>query len=383
LQRWDGLTSAVTANSWNALDSDVLYLSSATGVFSINTRNVRQNLAVPIARISGLFADGKPVYKTDKGFVIERNVQRVDIYIELLSFVSRDGTVSYMLEGFDNEIIIAGRKDISSVSYTNLQAGQYTFRLFGTNADGLQSETVIFTIHKEYAVLEMPFVRLLLALLGIGLLILGFRVLVSKRTKTLIRQKHEYKETAGQIMLVTAMMADSKNETMKGHSLRVGAYSKMVGARLGMTEDELETLYYAALLHDIGEVCLPDRILDKEGPLTDEEYETVKKHVTVGGDWLRDITVIGDIASGVRYHHERIDGKGYAEGLSGNGISMSAKIISVCNAFDSMLSDKPYRKALSIKEVQSEFISNAGTQFDEKITAVLISLIKEGEVPLC
>jgi energy-coupling factor transport system substrate-specific component len=182
-------------------------------------------------------------------------------------------------------------------------------------------------------------------------------------------------------MTVAASMADLKEESITEHSRRVAAYAKMIGGRLGMPEQELETLYYAALLHDIGLVGIPDSILNKKGKLTNEEFDIVKKHVTVGGDLLRDITVMGDIAAGAKYHHERIDGTGY-EGLRGDEIPLMAKIICICNAFDSMLSGQAYRKAMPIEKVQSEFISNAGTQFDEKITAILISLINEGEVPL-
>jgi len=108
----------------------------------------------------------------------------------------------------------------------------------------------------------------------------------------------------------------------------------------------------------------------------------VQRHVKVAGNWLAGITVMGDITEGVKYHHERIDGKGYAEGLSGVEIPLAAKIICVCNAFDSMMSHQPHRKALSVKKAQSELIASAGTQFDQQIVGVLIALINEGEVPL-
>jgi energy-coupling factor transport system substrate-specific component len=382
LQRRDGLSSSVTANSWSALDDDgTLYICTSTGVFSIDTHAFRQNAVVPYAGIPAIFADGRQVFETDGVLPIAGDTQRIDIHIALLSFASKEGTLSYMLEGFDNEVTTIGRNDISRISYTNLNGGKYTFRLYGTNADGIQSETVVLVINKEYAFFEMLFVRILLGLFLTGAVVLCVRAFISQRTKILIGQRQEYKEVAAQIMAVAASMADLKEEHITDHSRRIAAYSKMIGERLGMPEHELETLYYAALLHDIGLVGIPDSILNKNGRLTDEELGIVKKHVAVGGDLLKDITVMGDIAAGAKYHHERIDGKGYA-GLKGDEIPLMAKIICVCNAFDSMLSDQAYRKALSIERVQSEFISNAGTQFDEKITAVLISLINEGEVPL-
>jgi energy-coupling factor transport system substrate-specific component len=385
LQRRDGLSSTITANSWNALAGDgMLYISASIGVFRINTLDIPQNEIIPIAKISGVYADSTRVPENENGVIeIKSDTQRLDIFISLLSFSSREGTVSYMLEGFDSEIITASRNDISHISYTNLSGGQYTFRLFGTNADGFQSETVILTIEKEYTLLEMPFVRLLLVLLGAGAVLLSVRILISQRTRTLIKQRQEYKETTGQIINVAAEMADFKNELMKGHSRRVAAYSKMVGQRLALEDHELETLYYAALLHDIGKAGIPDSIMNKAAPLTEDEYEIVKTHTVKGNNLIGNITVLGDIAFGAKYHHERIDGKGYPEGLSRDEIPLTARIICVCSAFDSMLSEQPYRKALTLEKAQSELISNAGKQFDERVTAVLVSLISEGEVPIC
>ena len=232
----------------------------------------------------------------------------------------------------------------------------------------------------QYSPLETAFVPMLMGILGIGAVVLCFRFFYSQRTKIILRQRQEYKEVAGQIMSVAADMVDFKDELIQGHSRRVADYAMLIGQRLGMTENELETLYYAAMLHDIGKVCIPDSILNKNGPLTKEEFDVVKRHVVVGADLLRDINVMGDIALGAKYHHERIDGKGYADGISGDEIPLIAKIIGVCNAFDSMLYNKPYKKGMSIERVQSEFIANAGTQFDERVTAVLISLINQGDV---
>lgn len=228
---------------------------------------------------------------------------------------------------------------------------------------------------------ETPFVRILIVLFGVGALALGLRAFISKRTKMLILQRQKHRDSIVKMMLLVANIVDSKNEYTKGHSLRVATYSRMIGERLGMAESELETLYYAALLHDIGKMGIPDTILYKKGPLTNEEYEIIKSHAAIGGELLNDITDIGDIAAGVKYHHERKDGKGYM-GLRGDDIPLFIKILCACNALDSMLSDQPYRKAFSIEKTQSEFLSNAGTQFDEKITAVLISLITEGGIPL-
>jgi energy-coupling factor transport system substrate-specific component len=384
LRRHDGLSSNITANSWNALtDTGMLYVSTSEGVFSINTRSMYKNETVPTALVSAIYADGELIIAEDGVYTVSSDTRRVDIHIALLSFASGEGTMSFMLEGFYDDFRTVSRGDITLVSYTNLEGGRYTFHLFGTNADGLQSETVTLIINKEYALLETPFVRLLIVILGVGFVAFCIWAFVSRKTRVLIKQRHEYKETAGNIISVFGSAFDMKEDWLKGHSSRVAAYSKKVGRRLGMEEHELETLYYAALLHDIGKIVIPDSILNKSTPLTDEEYEVVKKHVTIGSDLLSDIKIFGNIALVVKHHHEEIDGGGYPDKLSGEEIPLMARIIRVCDALDSMLSGNPKRRAMSVESAQSELIAGAGTHFDSRITAALISLISEGEVPLC
>jgi energy-coupling factor transport system substrate-specific component len=384
LRRHDGLSSTVTANSWNALTDDgILYVSSSTGVFSISTRSMYKNETVPAAVISAVFADGVHIIGEDGVFTVGSDTRRIDIYISLLSFASDEGTMSFMLEGFYDNFRTVARSDTTHVSYTNLEGGRYTFHLFGTNADGLQSEIVTVVINKEYALLETPFIRMLIVIFGVGFTAFCIWAFVSRKTRVLVKQRHEYKETAGHIISIFGAAFDMKEEWLEGHSSRVAAYSKKVGKRLGMEENELETLYFAALLHDIGKIIIPDSILNKSTPLTEEEFEVVKKHVTVGSELISGIKIFGDIALGVKHHHETIDGSGYPAGLKGEEIPLTARIIRVCDALDSMLSGSPKRRAMSVDSAQSELITNTGTQFDARITAVLISLISEGEVPLC
>jgi energy-coupling factor transport system substrate-specific component len=383
LQRRDGFSSTVTANSRSGVSGDgTLYIAMASQVLSINTREIPSSTIVPRAAISEVYADGSRIFAgADGSLTIPSGVNRLDIHIALLSFASREGSISYKLDGFDDDFTTVARSDISLISYTNLPGGTYTFHLFGTNADGISSTAVTLTINKEFSFFEQPFVLLLAALLVAGLVFMIARTVVIHRTRTLERQKSEYKETAGRIMAVASQMSDLKNEWSRGHSRRVADYSVKVGQRLGMDESELETLYYAALLHDIGDVCIPDAIHNKRSALTDAEHEIVKNHVRIGGDLLRGISVMGDISVGARYHHERVDGTGYAEGLKGDEIPLVARIITVCNSFDCMQYDRPHKKAIHPEKVQSEFIANAGTQFDERVTAVLISLMNEGEIP--
>ena len=149
-----------------------------------------------------------------------------------------------------------------------------------------------------------------------------------------------------------------------------------------MSKDKIDNLYYTALLHDIGKIGVPDEILNKPGPLTDEEYSIMKEHPATGGKILKVVTVIDDIKDGAAYHHERYDGKGYNRGLEGNDIPLTATIIAVADAVDAMGSTRPYRAKRTVEYVISELEKGKGRQFDPKIADIFISLLRSGEVQI-
>jgi HD-GYP domain-containing protein (c-di-GMP phosphodiesterase class II) len=133
----------------------------------------------------------------------------------------------------------------------------------------------------------------------------------------------------------------------------------------------------AGMLHDIGKIALDYSILEKAGSLTKEEYDAVKKHPEVGYRILSSAGVYQEILEGVLYHHERYDGRGYPEGLKGEEIPLLARILTVCDAYDAMRSDRPYRKALTKNEAVKELESCSGTQFDPKITHFFIKMLSK------
>lgn len=156
------------------------------------------------------------------------------------------------------------------------------------------------------------------------------------------------------------------------HSGRVAELAKEVGKRLGIGDRRLELLGHAALLHDIGKLAVDERILEKPGKLTDEEYEQVKLHPEYGARILRLVGGFGNVAHWVRFHHERVDGRGYPKGLSGDQIPLESKIICAIDAFDAMTgsdedSIRRYRKPISPEEALAELKRCSGTQFDEAV----------------
>lgn len=183
-----------------------------------------------------------------------------------------------------------------------------------------------------------------------------------------------------QIIHAFARSIDIKDKYTNGHSMRVAKYAKLIAKKAGFNSKEAEALYNIGLLHDIGKIIIPDHILNKSGRLTDDEYKVVKRHTSTGADILKEIQIAPEWAIGARYHHERIDGKGYPTGKSGDEIPEIAQIIAVADTFDAMYSDRPYLGKMPIEEVVSELKRCAGTQLSEKYVKVLLQLISEGAV---
>jgi diguanylate cyclase (GGDEF)-like protein/putative nucleotidyltransferase with HDIG domain len=156
------------------------------------------------------------------------------------------------------------------------------------------------------------------------------------------------------------------------HSESVVSLAASVARGLGLDEAEIERVQSAALLHDIGKVAIPDHILHNDGPLDDEEWKVMREHPVIGERILRAIPGMGGIARIVRHEHERFDGGGYPDGLAGEDIPIGSRIILACDAYHAMTSDRPYRQAMSHGAAIEEIAKCAGTQFDPKVTGMLI-----------
>lgn len=166
-----------------------------------------------------------------------------------------------------------------------------------------------------------------------------------------------------------------KNPREEAHSYRVSQLCQQMGIHLGMTEDKIRELEKVGLLHDIGKVAISDMVLEKPGSLTKEEFEEIKKHPEIGYRILGTINEMSQIAEYVLFHHERCDGTGYPKGLKSEEIPLVSKIIAIADAYDAMVSDRPYRKGLPEEIAISEIIKNAGSQFDLGLSKVFIEKV--------
>lgn len=192
-----------------------------------------------------------------------------------------------------------------------------------------------------------------------------------------LEQNNQLSLMSLQTIETIANTIDAKDPYTQGHSRRVADYSAIIAKRLGYNDEEIGRIKYIALLHDVGKIAVPDSVLNKPFRLTKSEYALMQIHTTEGAEILKDITVIPDIALGAKYHHERIDGNGYPEGLKGDEIPMVARIIGLADAFDAMTSNRVYRKPLPNEDVITEIITGRGTQFDEKCVDVFLEYLKE------
>ena len=173
---------------------------------------------------------------------------------------------------------------------------------------------------------------------------------------------------------------DAKDAYTNGHSKRVALYTKLIAEQMGYSGEELDRIYYIALLHDSGKIGVPDNILCKPGRLTDEEFEIIKSHTVRGGEILSNFKSIENAGEGALYHHERYDGKGYPKGLKGEEIPLIGRMICVADSFDAMNSSRVYREKLSKEYIINELKNNKGTQFDPNIADIMLKLIEEGKI---
>ncbi len=171
-------------------------------------------------------------------------------------------------------------------------------------------------------------------------------------------------------------VVDTKDEYTRGHSDRVSFYCVKIAQAIGLKKEEVETLRIAGLFHDIGKMSIADDILLKNERLNSKEYEEIKKHPIKGARILSVLSMFKDVVSIVKCHHERLDGKGYPEGLKGDQIPFLAKIVSVSDAFDAMMSDRHYRTRLDLKSAIQQLMDGAGTQFDPDVVRYFVAMLE-------
>ncbi|WP_051272403.1 HD-GYP domain-containing protein [Fundidesulfovibrio putealis] len=229
--------------------------------------------------------------------------------------------------------------------------------------------------HKEELVAGKRSIKLLAMGIGMACLLIiamGFAsTLRERRNAQLCRRESEINSAL--TALITAL--DAREPYTKGHSVRVANYAVAVAKILGVDCGSCQQLYMAALLHDIGKIGVPDRVLLKEGKLSDEEFAVMRQHPVIGERLLAKVEFLAELLPSIRHHHERHDGKGYPDGLARENIPFFARCIAVADAYDAMTTNRPYRKSLTPEEAKSELLRLRGVQWSNETVDAMLTII--------
>ena len=382
-----GLPYMATGNSRDYLaDDGMLYIAGTTGVCAVNINaddpeSSNVSLVVPAVEID----DREVILRNDSSVSLPAGSKRLVIKAYALAYGLSNPTISYWLEGFDTEPIITNKQELTPISYTNLDGGKYKFHMsLLDDKTGEEIDSVELVISKEHSIYDNALFWLALIILAVAATGIAMYRMFSSRQQALLKKQEEDKKFIDQIMHTFAKSIDLRDQQNQGHSFRVAYYTRLIAEELkekrGYTQDQIDEFYHIALMHDIGKLSIPDRILNKAERLDDEEYQIMKTHAESGAHMLKNVTIVQNLSVGAGCHHERMDGKGYPKGLKGEEIPEVARLIAVADTFDAMYSTRPYRKQLDISVVLDEIKRIRGTQLDADVVDALLALADKGEL---
>lgn len=324
-------------------------------------------------------ADGKPCYGGQYDCFVENHMSAslIDWELNIVlpaetridsswngEFQQQDGVIHFVP---DNTLDVARVKSGATES----------FGLILYSDEVLHLNTFEIIGHKYAEVYFYPLFYIGCIIAALTVIVLTWQITFDIRTRKLEQRRINDEKIIMETMHTLANFIDAKDEYTRGHSTRVSAYSVKIARKMHLPEDEVRHLSYIALMHDCGKMGIPDSILNKPGRLTEEERHVIEQHTVMGGKILENMTSIPGVRDGALYHHERYDGKGYPEGLSGTDIPLYARIIGVADSFDAMNSDRCYRKRLPMEMIKKELQENAGKQFDPEIVKHMVRVIEE------
>ena len=237
-----------------------------------------------------------------------------------------------------------------------------------------------YTFHRLLT--DEPLFWISLGGLGLWLIALTILLITAAQIRSYNERHERDNEFIREFMETFTGFIDAKDPYTQGHSKRVAGYTRLIAKEMGFEGDELDRIYYVALLHDCGKMGVPDHILGKPGKLTPEEFEIIKTHTVRGGEILKSVKSLKGVQEGALYHHERYDGRGYPEGRAGEDIPRIARMICVADAFDAMNTTRVYRQKLTNEKIISEIETNKGKQFDPVFADILLKLIRTGKIQI-
>lgn len=371
--RLDGITSSgITSTSLSMKDNLGRIWFTLIDGFTIfdPVRNASKNSA-PEVRIEDIYVDSEKYEISNGKIILPPNAKRLVINYTGISFISSEQIVfKTKLKGFEDKY--SEWSKLRMTSYTNLKPGTYKFSVLAQNGDEVVSNAAaeLIIVKKPY-LWQRPWFVILVILLIVAAITLRIFIKINR----LKREKERTEKLSIEVIQALAGTIDAKDRYTNGHSSRVADYARMLAEALELSEQEQKEVYYSALLHDIGKIGIPDKLINKPAKLTDEEYEVIKTHPIIGNQILSSISTVKDISIGAKSHHERYDGTGYPDKTKGEEIPLIARIIGVADAYDAMTSNRSYRRYMEQDKVREEFIKNKGTQFDPLVADKMLEIM--------
>ena len=389
--RYDNtLNSSLTVNAchYYAPEEQKAYLACSRNVLALDLTFKRRNYVIPYAVIDSIqihMPDGSAAYyPINSDIEIPQDFTQLDIKFSILSFINSQSELYYYLEGYNKKPIRNEGGNSHITRYSTLPGGNYVFHVISQNRnDPTKLHEATIRLHKKKKLYEEPAAQIAAVFLALGL-VGGIVYLVMKRraAKALAEAEAKRKleeEFTERTILTISNTIDAKDEYTNGHSRRVAQYALEIGRMEGLSLEEQRELYYAGLLHDIGKISIPDKILKGTTKLTDEEFAIIKSHTSRGADILAEMKN-QKLADGAHYHHERYDGKGYPDHLDGEKIPVYGRMIAVGDVVDAMNSKRTYKESIDMSVVIAELKRCAGTQLDPKYAADMVKILEGGFV---
>jgi diguanylate cyclase (GGDEF)-like protein/putative nucleotidyltransferase with HDIG domain len=353
----------------------LMALSVSLATFKFTGKDVNRQIFRVFANVGATLAAAQVFYlflQYNTGFT---GLAVADSHIGIGAFAAAAGLASFTHYFLNSFVYSVFRKIENNYSLAQIwndyflwTAGIYVFGTAGA-----------FLLHSVFAYFGVAFGLVLLPFAVAGHV--GYRI----HNRRLAQKTREISE-ASRIHLATvealATAIDARDQVGVGHVRRTQIYAIGIGKHLGLTENEIDALRTGALLHDIGKLAVPDHILNKPGRLSPAEMEKIKVHAVVGASILEKVGFVCPVVPTVKYHHEMWDGSGYPEGLQGEEIPLTARILSVADSYDSMRGARPYRSAISRDEARRFLLNNAGTHFDPKIVDVFLRNLRRFEMEI-
>lgn len=379
----DGLFSMPVANSFSKIEDGILYLCGYQNLTMFDMDGSSSvNDFVPSITLPQIFANEasiKPL--SDGSYFLPSTANYLELDMLIPTYSLNTYNIVYWIENYDENTHKSSYQSFNNPTYTNLPGGTYNLhvQLTDSRTDKIMN-TETFKITKEFTILENPTFRGFATYISIILLV-GFSHFAFKKRVEKIKEQEELATNMfHDTVELLSKVIDTKDKYTTGHSKRVANYSRVIAKAMSYNEEEEESVYGIALLHDLGKITIPDEVLNKPGKLNDYEFTIMKSHASNGADILGSIHSWPDLTLGAKYHHERYDGKGYPDKLAGEDIPQIARIICVADSFDAMYSSRVYRKKLNLSYVLEELEKNAGTQFDPEIVSIFVNLIRTGQL---